>query len=166
VRNDYGRLLGYYQQVVSAMAFVEVKPPEELVGKIVRATDRWRSLDVDPTQACQAAARLLKQLGRTDLAWDYLTTPVALHPQDAQAHVNLAQVLQGEGEYDLADRAYATAFDAEPTNAQILWDRAHMLQTAGKTAEARKVYRRLAEGQWQPRFQWLQQNARAQLGIR
>jgi hypothetical protein len=67
------------------------------------------------------------------------------------------------GELDLADRAYTAAFVAEPTNAQILWDRATNLRQAGKLTEAKKVYRQLAEGKWQPRFTWLQTQARWQM---
>ena len=78
----------------------------------------------------------------------------------------MAQALRADGDYDLADKAYAAAFVAEPTNAQILWDRAQSLQQAGKATEARQVYCTLADGQWQPRFRWIQQQARYQLGIR
>ncbi|MBY0527746.1 MAG: FecR domain-containing protein [Gemmataceae bacterium] len=166
VRNDYSRLLGAYQQVVQAMAFVEVPMPKEFVGKVIRAADRWRSLDTDPTMACQTAARILKQLGETELAWEYMTTPSALRPNESAPHLQLAQTLMGEGEFDLADKAYAAAFEAEQTNPQILMQRAQALQQAGKTTEARKVYRQIADGSWQPRFQWMQQQARQQLGVR
>ncbi|HMF13630.1 MAG TPA: hypothetical protein VKE94_15030, partial [Gemmataceae bacterium] len=64
------------------------------------------------------------------------------------------------GELDLADRAYTAAFEAEPTNAQILWDRATNLRQAGKVQEAKMLYRQLAEDTWQPRFAWLQTQAR------
>jgi hypothetical protein len=55
------------------------------------------------------------------------------------------------------------AFEAEPTNAQILWDRARNLAQAGQAQEAEKLYRRLAEGTWQPRFAGLCDQARWQL---
>jgi hypothetical protein len=35
------------------------------------------------------------------------------------------------------------------------------LRQAGKRVEARKLFRRLADGTWQPRFAWLQTQARA-----
>jgi ferric-dicitrate binding protein FerR (iron transport regulator) len=63
-------------------------------------------------------------------------------------------------ELDLADRAFAAAFAAEPTDAQILWDRAQNLRQAGKRPEADKLVRLLADGTWQPRFQALQAQAR------
>ncbi|HZT79745.1 MAG TPA: hypothetical protein VFA26_05975 [Gemmataceae bacterium] len=64
----------------------------------------------------------------------------------------------------MADRACAAAFGAEPTNAQLLRDRAENLRQSGKESEARKLYRQLAEGLWQPRFGWLQSQARWRLG--
>jgi hypothetical protein len=58
------------------------------------------------------------------------------------------------------------AFEAESTNPQILMQRAQSLQSAGKSAQACRVYRQIAEGSWQPRFGWIQQQARSQLGSR
>jgi Flp pilus assembly protein TadD len=75
----------------------------------------------------------------------------------------VAQELGKRGDLDLADRAYAAAFEAEPTNAQLLWDRAEALRRAGKRAEAEKLYRQLADGDWQPRFRWLQREAKLQV---
>ena len=63
----------------------------------------------------------------------------------------------------LADRAFRAAFEAEPTNAQVLWDRAENLKQGGQAARARELYRRLAEGSWQPRFDWVRTQARWQL---
>ncbi len=67
------------------------------------------------------------------------------------------------GELNLADRAYLSAYETEPTNAQILWDRAQNLRQAGKTVAARTVLTQIADGAWQPRFQSLQAQARLQL---
>jgi thioredoxin-like negative regulator of GroEL len=68
--------------------------------------------------------------------------------------------MRQQGDFALADRAYAEAFAAEATNAQILWDRAQLLLQSGKTEEARKLFGQIADGQWQPRFQNLQQRAK------
>jgi thioredoxin-like negative regulator of GroEL len=78
----------------------------------------------------------------------------------------LAQTLQSDGYLDLADKALAAAFAAEPTNAQLLWDRADSLMQASRIEDARAVYRALAEGTWQPRFQGLQNEARNRLATR
>ncbi|MCK6471460.1 MAG: FecR domain-containing protein [Planctomycetes bacterium] len=159
LRQDFGALLYWYQRVADAVATLETTPPERFVARVVRAADRWRALDSDPTAACQAAARILNSLGLRELAWDYLTTPLAARPNEAQPWLSLASVLMQQGDLALADRAYALAFEAEPTNAQILWDRAQALLQNGRREEARKLYKQLADGEWQPRFQWIKQQA-------
>jgi predicted Zn-dependent protease len=160
IRADYGKLLADYREQVKAVTLLETDPPKDLLARVIRAADRWRSLDSDSTAACQAAARILQTLGAKELAWDYLTTPIGLQPNEADPWLKLAQALQGEGDFDLADRAYTLAFAGEATNAQILWDRAQNLQQAGRIEQARQLYRQLADGTWQPRFQGLQQQAR------
>jgi Tfp pilus assembly protein PilF len=134
--------------------------PVEFVARVVRTADRWRALDDDDTQACQAAARIFQRLGASGLAWEYLTTPLAEKPNEASPWLNLAQVFRNEGDFELADKAYDEAFKAEATNAQILWDRAQNLLQAGRVADARRIYEQLAAGEWQPRFQWLKAQAK------
>ncbi len=163
VRDDYARLLGHYQDLANALERLKVAPPADLVARVVRTADRWRALDPDADRACEAAGRALRTLGERELVWDYLTTPVGRRPNESGPWVALAGTLSRGGELDLADRAYAAAFEAEPTDAQILWDRAHNLRQAGKSAEAQKLYRQLAEGDWQPRFNWVRTQAKWQL---
>ncbi len=162
VRTDYGALLEHYQQVLDATATLQVRPPADFPAKVIRAVDCWRALDRDGAN-CQAAGKILAVLGARDLAWEYRTTPIALHPNEAEPWLGLAQSLRQEGDLALADRAYAAAYEAEPTNAQILWDRAQNLEQSGKPREAQQLYRRLADGNWQPRFNWIQSQARWQL---
>jgi tetratricopeptide (TPR) repeat protein len=164
LRADYGKLLAHYQSLADAMIALRVKPPKDFRARVVRAADRWRALDREQAaESCQLAGRIFQKLGDRELSWDYLTTPIALKPNEADPLVGLAQTLVRRGELDLADRAFRAAFEAEPTNAQILWDRASNLRAAGKTVAARKLLRRLAEGKWQPRFQSLRDQARWQL---
>jgi ferric-dicitrate binding protein FerR (iron transport regulator)/tetratricopeptide (TPR) repeat protein len=161
IRNDYSSLLSHYQQMAVALTLLEKEPPRDFVAKVIRAADRWRSLDSDSTAPCHAAARILQNLGAREIAWDYLLTPIGMKPNEAAPWQNLAQMLRSEGDFDLADRAYQNAFEAEPTNAQILWDRAQNLQQTGKVEQARELYRQLADGNWQPRFQWLKSQAQS-----
>jgi tetratricopeptide (TPR) repeat protein len=163
VRDDYGKLLEHYDRLADAMVTLRMKPPPDFLAKVVRAADHWRALDRDGSSACHMAGKILRTLGDKDLSWDYLTTPVGLRPNEAGPWQELAQDLSRRGDLQLADRAYTAAFEAEPTNAQLLWDRAQNLRQAGKTVKAAQMLRRLAEGQWQPRFQGLQAQARWQL---
>src|SRR5262249_36980394 len=97
VRHDYSILLHHYQQVAVAFSLMEAAPPKDFVAKVVRAADRWRALDPDGTAACQQAARILQTVGARDLAWDYLTTPIGLRPNEAAPWVSLAQTLRNDG---------------------------------------------------------------------
>ncbi len=160
LRTDYSQLLNQYHQLALAVAESETDAPRNVVAKVVRAADRWRSLDNDSTQACQLAAKVLQALGERELAWDYLTTPIDQKPNEAAPWLELATASK-DTDFELADRAYALAFQAEPTNAQILWDRAQHLQQHGRPAEARQLVRQLADGDWQPRFQGLKEQARS-----
>ena len=89
---------------------------------------------------------------------------MAQKPHEAGPWLTLAQTLQQRGDVELADKALAAAFAAEPTNAQTLWDRAQLLRHCGRSAEARGLIKQLAEGTWQPRFAWLRNEARRQMG--
>ncbi len=146
-----------------AMVTLKVKPAPDFLAKVIRTADRWRALDSDTSTPCDTAARILQTLGDRDLGWDYMTTPIAIRPNEAEPWVGLAQNLSRKGEVELADRAYAAAFEAEPTDAQILWDRAQNLQQSGKRVEAQKLFRQLADTDWQPRFQGLKSQARQYL---
>jgi hypothetical protein len=159
VRNDYGALLGHYEKVVSALRTLQGEPPADLAAKVVRAADRWRALDADGAGACQAASRILRGLGEHELAWEYLLT-ASPPPADGPAWLTLAHALQQDEEPDLADRALAQACAAEPGNADAVWARAHNLLRAGKPAEARDLFRQLAEGTWDPKYQGVRDQAR------
>jgi tetratricopeptide (TPR) repeat protein len=159
VRQEYGGVMSRYQQLANAVATLQAKPPVEFVARVVRMADRWRALDDDDTAACQAAARVLQRIGAVDLAWEYLTTPLADRPNEAQPWLNLAQVFRNDGDFELADKAYDEAYKTEPTNAQILWNRAQNLMQAGRLPEARQIYQQIATGEWQPRFQGLKSQA-------
>jgi tetratricopeptide (TPR) repeat protein len=163
VRAEYKRLLEHYQDLANALVRLKVRPPADFVAKVVRTADRWRALDPEADGACELAGRVLRTVGERELVWDYLTTPVGRRPNEAEPWVALADTLRRTGELDLADRAYMAAFEAEPTDAQILWDRAQNLRQAGKATEAQKLYRQLAEGDWSPRFNGVRTQARWQL---
>lgn len=163
VRGEYGQLLNHYQWLAGAVATMNIKPPEDLLARTVKAADRWRALDHDNPQPCDSAAMVLGTLGARDLAWDYLTTPIGLKPNEGQPWQNLASRLSYQGELELANRAYQAAFEAEPTDAQILWQQAQNLRQTGKVAESRAVLRQIVQGDWQPRFNWIKSQARWQL---
>jgi autotransporter-associated beta strand protein len=160
VRNEYAGLLARYEQLAQSSATAEGEAPKELVSKIIRSADRWRALDPDANGPCLAAAKALQALSSRELAWEYLTTPLAAKPNEAAPWTALAVNLRGQGELDLAQRAYASAFEAEGTNAQILWDRAQVLQQLGRSDEAQALVTRVATGPWPRQYNAIQQQAR------
>jgi hypothetical protein len=160
LRADYGALLEHYQGLADAMVALKLTPPPDFLSRVIRGADRWRAVDNDATAACQAAAKVLERLGERELAWDYLTTPVALRRNEAAPWSNLAATLSKQADLELADRAYRAAAEAEPTDPQLLWDRAQNLKQLGKHQAAQQLVRRIATGSWQPRFQGLQAQAR------
>jgi hypothetical protein len=134
VRRDYGQLLNHYEQTAHALQTLQEKVPDGLVAHVVRATDRWRALDVDGTAACQAASRILRALGEKELAWDYLLTAAVV--REGFAWRELAQSLAGEGDFDLAERAYERACAAQPADPNLVAERAQNLRWAGKPLKA------------------------------
>ena len=163
-RADHEGLLRQYGQIATSIATLHPEPPRQVVESIVRAADRWRSVDADPATACKLAAAALRQLGAKELAWAYLTTPMAGRPGESSRWVALATELAGENESALADRAYVAAFESDPSNPQILLDRAHLLQRSGQADRAREIFRRIVEGTWSEQHKPLQEQARTLLG--
>ena len=52
----------------------------------------------------------------------------------------------------MAGRAYAQAFDADPTNAEILWQRVQVLVESGRRSQADPLLRQLVEQSWDLKY--------------
>ena len=94
------------------------------------------------------------------MAWQYLTTPLAEQPADPAAWQELARTLKGQGDAALADRAYAAASEVEPANPQVLYDRAELLRESGRRDESKRLFRRVAEGEWGKAYEGLKARAK------
>ena len=53
--------------------------PPNLLERARTAADRWWAIDGASPRACQDAAYIMRGLGRNDLEWAYLTTPIAVY---------------------------------------------------------------------------------------
>ncbi len=142
-RTDYGALLQHYQGLADAMVALKLTPPPDFLSRVIRATDRWRAVDNDATAACQAAAKILQRLGERERAWDYLTTPVTLRPNEAAPWSSLAATLSQQADLELADRAYRAAAEAEPTDPQLLWAGRTTSSSSASTRRPSSSYARL-----------------------
>jgi tetratricopeptide (TPR) repeat protein len=152
LRADYSSLLQRFEELVDASATLELPPPEELMARIIRAADQWRSIDDDDTQCCQMAARILTKLNRRDLAWAYITTPLAESSGESTQWISLAESLSGQNQWELADVAWQRAFEFEQTNPDILLRHAELLQANGQIRRSRQLLQRIIQGSWQSRF--------------
>jgi tetratricopeptide (TPR) repeat protein len=154
VRLDYGTLLDQYRQLADAYTLLGKDVPADFLGRVIRATDRWRSLDPDRAMACRAAAQICRAVGASELAWDYYITPLAVLPSEITPWAALAAELEDKyDDFDLADRAYVQACEAEPTNPAILLARGILLDRAGKIEHARRIFRQIAEGKWDAEYE-------------
>jgi len=153
VRQQYQQLLSRFQQLAHAASALDASVGADVRTRIVTVADRWRALDDDPTGASDMAGAIFASLGEEDLAWDYLTTPLDAKPNESAPWTNLAQRMAAKNEYVMADKAYATAFEIEPTNADLLFSRAQLLRRRGRHDLARPLLEQIANGEWQPRFQ-------------
>ena len=125
---------------------LKLAPQPDFTDKVIAAADRWRALSPENDRPSTEAAAILAQLGDKTRAWDYRTTPLARKPHESGAIWALASSLVSDGDRDQADAAFQSAFDAEPTNPQILWDRADNLRRLGRTVAADGLVRQIAEG--------------------
>jgi len=48
VRHDYAALLSHYQSLAEATVALKQAPPRDFAARVIRAADRWRSLDPIP----------------------------------------------------------------------------------------------------------------------
>ena len=160
LRADYTGLLTRFENVIDAAATLETDIPDDLFARIIRAADQWRSLEDDPTACCHITARLLSKLHRRDLAWSYLTTPLAERSGESAPWRTLAETLTQQKQVELADVAWSKAFEFEQTNPEILLGHAKMLQASDRSAESRRMLKRIVDSNWQPRFNRIQQEAR------
>jgi tetratricopeptide (TPR) repeat protein len=164
IRADYRVLMEHYQKYAEASALVEKSTAKAFLARVIRTADRWRLIDPDASEACRLAGKILATAGERDLAWDYWTTPIDLSPAESKPWLELAEALKSEGDLERADRAYALGFEAEPTNPEILWKRAQNLARLGQAEQARTLYRQIADGRWQDRFNPTVEQARSLAG--
>jgi RNA polymerase sigma factor (sigma-70 family) len=152
VRADDATLLAKYDVLITAAITLEVAPTTKLAEKIVQATDQWRSLDQDDTAACHTAANLPGKLKQTELAWDYLTTPLAENSGESAPWIVLARSPGSDHQTTLASMAWNRAFEFKSTNPKILLEHAQMRIANGKSSTAKSLLQQIVTSEWQPRF--------------
>lgn len=160
IRASYSKLMNRFEEVIDASATLQLPSPEELVARIVRAADQWRSIDDDDTQCCRMTAELLRKLNRRDLAWAYLTCPLANSAGEAGSWKTLAEELAKANEFELADLAWDRACNLQRTNPDLLLKHAELHRIRGNRRKSQRLLRQIINGDWQPRFSSTVQRAR------
>ena len=163
VRSDYAGLLAKFEELITASATLEVALPVDLAAHVIQAVDQWRTLDDDDKAACQTASRMLAKLNMKDLAWDYLTTPLAENSGESAPWIALARTLAADKETDLSHMAWSRAFEFETTNPEILLEHARILVTSGRASVAQGLLNQIVNGTWQPRFSAVVEQARSEM---
>ena len=163
-RADYGRLLNYYLKSARGAKALNAAAPPDLRAKTLRTIDRWRAHDPEANERCKTAAEIFNLLGETELAWDYHTTALLDQGLSVSTWQNLAESLSKEGDYrPVADEALLVAAQVEPSNAEVLWQRALNLRAAKQNEEADQLLRRLANETWPERYQGIRAAAQFQM---
>ena len=78
--------------LAEASAALQKLAPKEFLAKVIRTADRWRLIDVDAAEPSQLAGKIFHTLGERELAWDYWTTPIDLHPAESRVRKLSAEI--------------------------------------------------------------------------
>ena len=128
-------------------------PPQELIHRLLGHYQNGRFGDAEKlavfmTQefpkhqfAWKVLGALFGATGRKYEAVDANQTAVALSPQDAQAHYNLAKTLQELGRFDDAVASYKRAIALKPDYAEAHYNLGVMLQELGRSDESEESYK-------------------------
>ncbi len=94
-----------------------------------------------PEQQVVQADELLRQ-GRDEEALALLTRAIERNPTLTIAHLKMADIFEGRGDYAAAERSFATAAEQEPANFDAQYGHGRMLQLLQRLAEAVRAYLR------------------------
>ncbi|MDA1251873.1 MAG: VIT domain-containing protein [Planctomycetota bacterium] len=158
-RASYGQLFDQFAALAENASSEEKTLPKDFLNRLLAMADRWRTIDPNDTDVCQRVARIASKLNEVDLAWGYLTTPLAENPGDSTAWRNLANEMGAQSNTKLASRAFDQAFEIESTNPEILYEHAMMLRAAGDEVAAKKKLSEIVNGTWGRKFNGVKSNA-------
>jgi tetratricopeptide (TPR) repeat protein len=113
-------------------------------GHLAQAEQLYRQvLQADPqhVDALHLLGVIAHQVGKSDLAIDYLSQAVRLNPHFAEAHNNLGNALKDQGKLAAAAASYRQALHLKPNLAEVHNNLGSTLQGQGELAEAVACYR-------------------------
>jgi hypothetical protein len=160
LRRDFDWFLSLSEQRVRELIAQHRSVPRELLDGVMAIADQWRAVDGMDVEPCDRAGSILRLAGARDLAWSYVTSPAVLQRGSAADWLELALRQHGQEDYDLAERAFVVAASLEPSNAEIIWERALNHRAVGRRDAARTLLRQLDKGTWAEKYREFQLRAR------
>ena len=135
----------------------------ELIERASAMWHRWNEVDRDNAQLPAKMATLLKQAGRDEQAWEYLSTSIDKRPRDAATYHSLGSWYQQQGDLETASGWYKQAPQWDTANPQWIMSYANSLKQLGKKKEAKLEYQKVINGKWAPGLQGHASRAQKQL---
>jgi predicted O-linked N-acetylglucosamine transferase (SPINDLY family) len=117
-------------------------------GHLPQAEQLYRQiLQVAPNHvdALHLLGVLANQVGKSDLAIDYLNQALRLNPNFAEAHNNLGNALESQGRLAEAVASYEQAIRLKPDYAIALYNLGNTLRSQGKLDELVAIFRRTVQ---------------------
>ncbi len=119
-------------------------------GQLAEAEQLYRRiLQADPRQAeaLHLLGLIAHQVGRRDVAIDYMTAAIALDASQPSFHSNLGEVYRGEGRLAEAQACYQRAVRLQPRFAAAHYNLGLLFQNQGLAADAEHCYRQAIAAQ-------------------
>lgn len=117
-------------------------------GRLGEAEALYRQIlgaDENHAGASHYLGIISQQVGRYDLAVQWIQRSIALRPEEANAHSNLGEAYRAMGRFDEAISAYRRALEIQPNHAQGLNNLANALRESGQFAESKAACRHALE---------------------
>ena len=151
-RQRYHSLWRLYEQAlrIGATDPERAKKIDDLVDRASATWRRWNEVDRDYAELPTLMATLLKQAGRDELAWEYLSTSIDKRPRDAATYQTLGRWYKKNGDLETASNWYKQAPQWDTANPKWIMDYANSLKELGKKKEAKMEYQKIINGKWAP----------------
>ena len=137
---------------------------ERATTQALDIAERWRREDPDNPEIDQLSAELLWAQGRDDEALRELVSSIDRRPGDGETLAWVAAALERAGRINEATSVWSRAIAVEPTNPIHRLRQAENCLARGERQQAERVLTEIIEGDWQPRFAFVVDDARKLTG--
>jgi tetratricopeptide (TPR) repeat protein len=134
---------GPEQQTLTTQQAIDLAVQRHNAGDLVKAEFIYQQiLQAEPNQpiALRLLGTLFHQLGKNDIAIDFLTKALALNPGDAEAHNNLGYTFQALNKLEQAEANYLKALAIYPDYVEAHCNLGNTYKERGMTDDAVASY--------------------------